>query len=287
MENVASWHHGVPSETELAAELDSPSLTAAEAKIEREGQSMSAPAPSMFSPEARAVAAQTRLEARAAQTSRNSPTRCRRSPPPTATSSLSPRTRAAPASSAPFGQRRFPRQIIEVGIAEQNLVGITAGLSACGKKAFGVSPSCFLTARSLEQIKNDLCYSDVPGVLVGISAGVSYGALGSTHHSLHDFAVMRAITTSRSSSRPTTPRPAKPCALPRRHSPGFPPFRQGCHVYTSLPPAQRSKLGRAVTLREGATSPSSPTAKPSCTRCSPPRYLAEAGLSAASSACIR
>lgn len=93
---------------------------------------------------------------------------------------------------APFG-KVLPKQIVEVGIAEQNLVGITAGLAACGKKAFGVSPSCFLTARALEQIKNDICYSDVPAVLVGISAGVSYGALGATHHSLHDLAVLRAI----------------------------------------------------------------------------------------------
>jgi transketolase len=93
---------------------------------------------------------------------------------------------------APFGKSR-PKQIIEVGIAEQNLVGITAGLAACGKKSFGVSPACFLTARSLEQIKNDVCYSDVPAVLVGISAGLSYGALGTTHHSLHDLAALRAI----------------------------------------------------------------------------------------------
>jgi transketolase len=73
------------------------------------------------------------------------------------------------------------------------LVGITAGLAACGKRAFGVSPACFLTARSLEQIKNDVCYSGVPAVLIGISAGVSYGALGTTHHSLHDIAALRAI----------------------------------------------------------------------------------------------
>jgi transketolase len=92
----------------------------------------------------------------------------------------------------PFGQE-FSGQLVEVGIAEQNLVGITAGLAAAGKKPFGVSPACFLTARSLEQIKNDVCYSDVPATLVGISAGVSYGALGSTHHSLHDFAALRAI----------------------------------------------------------------------------------------------
>ena len=92
----------------------------------------------------------------------------------------------------PFGQR-FPRQIIEIGIAEQNLVGVAAGLASTGKKVFAVSPACFLTARALEQIKNDVAYSDNPVKLVGISAGVSYGALGTTHHSLHDFAVLRAI----------------------------------------------------------------------------------------------
>src|SRR5690606_14499416 len=92
----------------------------------------------------------------------------------------------------PFAQR-FPDQLVEVGIAEQNLVGISAGLASTGKQVFAVSPACFLTARSLEQIKNDVTYSDNPGTLVGISAGVSYGALGSTHHSLHDYAVLRAI----------------------------------------------------------------------------------------------
>jgi transketolase len=93
---------------------------------------------------------------------------------------------------APFGQA-LPGQIVEVGIAEQNLVGVAAGLAAAGKNVFAVSPACFLTARSLEQIKNDVAYSDNPVTLVGISAGVSYGALGSTHHSLHDLAALRAI----------------------------------------------------------------------------------------------
>ena len=92
----------------------------------------------------------------------------------------------------PFGQA-LPAQHVEVGIAEQNLVGIAAGLSAAGKTVFAVSPACFLTARALEQIKNDVAYSNRPVKLVGISAGVSYGALGSTHHSLHDFAALRAI----------------------------------------------------------------------------------------------
>lgn len=92
----------------------------------------------------------------------------------------------------PFG-KKYPKQIIDVGIAEQNLVGIAAGLSAGGKKVFAVSPACFLTARALEQIKNDVAYSDNPVNVIGISAGVSYGALGTTHHSLHDYAVLRAI----------------------------------------------------------------------------------------------
>jgi transketolase len=93
---------------------------------------------------------------------------------------------------APFA-KAAPGQIVEVGIAEQNLVGVAAGLAAAGKKVFAVSPACFLTARALEQIKNDLCYSNRPVKAVGISAGVSYGALGTTHHSLHDYAALRAI----------------------------------------------------------------------------------------------
>ncbi len=92
----------------------------------------------------------------------------------------------------PFADE-FPEQIVEVGIAEQNLVGIAAGLASANHRVYAVSPACFLTARSLEQIKNDVAYSDNRVNLVGISAGVSYGALGSTHHSLHDLAATRAI----------------------------------------------------------------------------------------------
>jgi transketolase len=92
----------------------------------------------------------------------------------------------------PFGEQ-LPAQIVELGIAEQNLVGVASGLASTGKKVFAVSPACFLTARSLEQVKNDVAYSNIPVTLVGISAGVSYGALGSTHHSTHDIAVFRAI----------------------------------------------------------------------------------------------
>jgi transketolase len=91
-----------------------------------------------------------------------------------------------------FGET-LPDQIVEIGIAEQNVIGISAGLASAGKKVFAASPACFITARGFEQIKNDVAYSDQPVRIIGISAGVSYGALGATHHSLHDYAALRAI----------------------------------------------------------------------------------------------
>lgn len=89
--------------------------------------------------------------------------------------------------------KQLPEQLIEVGIAEQNLVSISAGLAHMGKRPFAASPACFLSMRSIEQIKVDVAYSNKNVKLVGISGGVSYGALGMSHHSLQDFAVTRAI----------------------------------------------------------------------------------------------
>ncbi|HTB83809.1 MAG TPA: transketolase C-terminal domain-containing protein [Candidatus Sulfotelmatobacter sp.] len=152
---------------------------------------MSAPAPSMFTPAAKAMVEKLGLKMGRANLEEFAATL-------EELAKVNPNIVAVTSDSrgsgklAPFG-KSLPKQIVEVGIAEQNLVGITAGLAACGKKSFGVSPGCFLTARSLEQIKNDICYSDVPAVLIGISSGTSYGALGTTHHSLHDLAVLRAI----------------------------------------------------------------------------------------------
>jgi transketolase len=152
---------------------------------------MSAPAPSMFTPAARAMAEKLGLKMGRANLDEFAATLMELAKADRNVVAVTSDSRGS-GKLAPFG-KELPQQLVEVGIAEQNLVGITAGLAACGKRAFGVSPSCFLTARSLEQIKNDVCYSNVPAVLVGISAGVSYGALGSTHHSLHDLAALRAI----------------------------------------------------------------------------------------------
>ena len=88
---------------------------------------------------------------------------------------------------------QFPAQSVEVGIAEQDLVSISAGLASCGKKVFSVSPACFLSTRSYEQAKVAVAYAETNVRLVGISGGISYGALGMTHHSLQDIAAMSAL----------------------------------------------------------------------------------------------
>ena len=92
----------------------------------------------------------------------------------------------------PFAKER-PDQFVEVGIAEQNLVSIAAGLAASGKKAFAVSPASFLSTRSMEQAKVDVAYSHTNVKLIGISGGVSYGELGMTHQSANDIATMASI----------------------------------------------------------------------------------------------
>ena len=128
---------------------------------------MSAPATSMFSPQAAEIAGKLGLKAGRANLEEFGATLLELAKSDRRIVAVTSDSRGSGKLVA-FGQA-LPGQLIEVGIAEQNLVGITVGLVAGGKKAFGVSPACFLTARSLEQLKNDICYSDVPAVLVGIS----------------------------------------------------------------------------------------------------------------------
>ena len=210
---------------------------------------MSAPAPSMFTPAAKAVAEKLGLKKGRANLEEFADTL-------QALATADRRIIAVTSDSRGSGKlapysKALPKQIVEVGIAEQNLVGITAGLAACGKKSFGVSPSCFLTARSLEQIKNDICYSNVPGVIVGISSGVSYGALGSTHHSIHDLAVLRAIhnlTIIVPADNFETREAVKYAATADR--PVF--LRFGKAAMLGVAPAgAKFEAGKAITLREG------------------------------------
>jgi transketolase len=87
----------------------------------------------------------------------------------------------------------LPDQFIEVGIAEQNAIGVGAGLALSGKKPFVCGPACFYSARCYEQIKVDVAYTETNVKIIAVSGGVSYGALGSTHHSLNDIAAMRVL----------------------------------------------------------------------------------------------
>jgi transketolase len=100
------------------------------------------------------------------------------------------------ASLTPFFEN-YPEQSVEIGIAEQDLVGVAAGLAKAGMKPYAASPASFITTRSYEQCKVDCAYSDTNVKLIGISGGVSYGALGMSHHSAQDIAAMSAIPNMR------------------------------------------------------------------------------------------
>ncbi|WP_028609923.1 transketolase family protein [Paenibacillus harenae] len=155
------------------------------------------------------------------------------------------------AAMAPFA-KAFPEQFVEVGIAEQNIVGISAGLAHSGKKPFVTSPACFLSMRSIEQIKVDVAYSGTNVKLVGISGGVSYGALGMSHHSVQDIAVTRAI-------------PGLAVILPadrhetKRMTQALVDYEGGVYVRIGRNPVEdvyesddyEFVIGRAVTMREG------------------------------------
>jgi len=210
---------------------------------------MSAPAPSMFTPAAKAMAEKLGLKMGQANLEEFAATLMELAQANPSIIAVTSDSRGS-GKLGPFGQS-LPEQLVEVGIAEQNLVGITAGLAACGKKSFGISPACFLTARSLEQIKNDICYSDVPAVLIGISSGVSYGALGTTHHSLHDLAVLRAINNltiivpaDNFESRQAILTAAKAT------KPVFVRFGKAA-MYQLHKPDANFEVGKAIQLREG------------------------------------
>jgi transketolase len=90
-------------------------------------------------------------------------------------------------------KKRFPGRLVNVGIAEQNMVGVAAGLANTGLIPFVCAAAPFLTGRALEQIKADVAYSGYHVVLCGMSPGVAYGQLGPTHHSIEDLSWLRAI----------------------------------------------------------------------------------------------
>ena len=90
-------------------------------------------------------------------------------------------------------RERFPDRYVNVGVAEQNMTGVAAGLASCGKVVFTYSIANFPTLRCLEQIRNDVCYHELPVKVVSVGGGFAYGAQGYTHHGVEDLAVMRSL----------------------------------------------------------------------------------------------
>jgi transketolase len=148
-------------------------------------------------------------------------------------------------------RKHFPERVINVGIAEQNMVGVAAGLANGGFLPFVCAASPFLTGRALEQIKADIVYSGFPVVLCGMSPGLAYGELGPTHHSIEDLAWMRAIGTL------TVIAPADPAetraAMRWAVGSGRPCFMRigRFKVPAVSPPELTFEAGRATTLRAG------------------------------------
>jgi len=149
-------------------------------------------------------------------------------------------------------KRRFPDRLVNVGIAEQNMVGVSAGLAGAGKIPFTCGAACFLTGRATEQIKADLAYSRHNVKLCGMSSGMAYGELGPTHHSIEDLAWMRAIADL------TVIAPADPLetaqaveAVARFEGPVFLRISR-----MPVPPVHSDdyqfEIGRAATIREGS-----------------------------------
>lgn len=148
-------------------------------------------------------------------------------------------------------QDRFPDRLVNVGIAEQDMVGVGAGLANGGKIPFVSAAACFLTARAMEQIKVDAAYSQHHLVLVGQSPGMAYGELGPTHHSIEDLAWLRTIpnlTVVVPTDRRETAQAVRWAA--KATGPVFLRIsRMG--VPDVMPADYEFRPGRAVTLREG------------------------------------
>ena len=145
----------------------------------------------------------------------------------------------------------LPEQFVEVGIAEQNEVGMAAGLAAVGKRPYVCAPASFMSARALEQIKVDVAYSRMNVKIFAVSGGISYGALGLSHHSNHDIAVMRAIPGIRV---------VLPCdevqtvgLLRELENSDLPAYIRVGKAAMPLvyEPGQRFEIGKAVRVRDG------------------------------------
>ena len=150
----------------------------------------------------------------------------------------------------PFFER-FPNRFINVGVAEQNMIGIAAGLAQSGHVVFCYSIANFPTLRCLEQIRNDVCYHDFNVNIVSVGGGVAYGAQGYSHHALEDLAVMRALPNMVVAA-PGDPLEVRSltCALTSHSGPGFLRLNKaGEEVLHDAVPSL--EVGQVLPMRDG------------------------------------
>jgi transketolase len=159
---------------------------------------------------------------------------------------------------------RFPDRFINAGVAEQNMVGVAAGLAMAGKVVFTYSIANFPTLRCLEQIRNDVCYHNLPVIAVAVGGGLAYGSLGYSHHAVEDLAIMRSLPNL-AVVAPGDPHETRAAvkALVARGGPGYLRLGKGgeASVHSEQPSivageALRMRVGKALTLiSTGATLP--------------------------------
>lgn len=150
----------------------------------------------------------------------------------------------------PF-QKEFPTRTINVGIAEQTMVGVAAGLANAGRIPFVSAAGCFLTARAMEQIKADVVYSGYNVKLIAQSPGVAYGDLGPTHHSIEDFAWMRTLPGLTVLAPADPEETAQAVRWAAQHDGPVYLRISRMKVPAVYPQGYEFVPGRAVTLREG------------------------------------
>jgi transketolase len=146
---------------------------------------------------------------------------------------------------------RFPSRSVNVGVAEQNMTGVAAGLAFCDKIVFTYSIANFPTLRCLEQIRNDVCYHNLNVKVVAVGGGLAYGAQGYTHHAIEDLAIMRSLPNM-SVIAPGDPEETRAAVRAAVETPGPCYLRLGKAgepaVHTKPPAFTR---GKAIKIRDG------------------------------------
>lgn len=144
----------------------------------------------------------------------------------------------------------LPTQFLNAGVAEQNMVGVAAGLASCGYRVFVYSIANFPTLRALEQIRNDVCYHGLDVTIVSVGAGVSYGTLGYTHHAVEDISIMRVLPGMRVLC-PADPLEARAAVHEVLNAPGPAYVRLGKNGEPTLRDRMPESLAQIHHLRRG------------------------------------